>query len=110
MKPIEQAKMLATVLGQDGIYLKGTIYKREAIPAEIIQEIEAGARTVEVIFSQPSAPPVSPVKVAEPTDETPFEPDVTISGGDTPDDSPPAKKKAVPKKAVAKSSLRRAGK
>lgn len=115
-KAIEQAKMLATVLGQDGVYLKGTIFKREAIPAEIIQEIEAGARTVEVIYvTAQSSPSPSPVMETSIT-ETPDEPEE--SGGDTNDDESfpapiggkPVKKKATPKKAAGNPSLRRTGK
>ena len=115
-KTIEQAKMLATVLGQDGVYLKGTIFKREAIPAEIIQEIEAGTRTVEVTYgTTQSSPSPSPVMETSIT-ETPEELDTEVSGRDTNDDAPapiggkPVKKKAIPKKVVGNPSLRRTGK
>jgi len=102
MKPIERAKMLATVLGVDGIYKKGTVYTNP-IPMEIIHEIEAGARTVEVVYKTAPvapAPSLKPEVVKDVEDnETGEQP-----SGETKVDVP----KAIPKKATP--TLRRKGK
>lgn len=103
MKPIERAKMLATVLGVDGIYKKGTVYTNP-IPMEIIHEIEAGARTVEVVYK--TAPDVAPAPSSKPEVVKDVEDNETGEqpSGETKVDVP----KASPKKATP--TLRRKGK
>jgi hypothetical protein len=105
MKAIERVKMLATVLGFHGVYKKGTIYT-DPIPVEVIHEIEAGARTVEVVYkTAPAAPAPSLKKEPEPAKDVESGDDGESTGGETKVDEP---KKATPKKATP--TLRRKGK